>query len=120
MVDSVDSGFDFDRWRALADRDPEAFEAAREAAIAELMRQIPEERQRRLQGLQWRIDTVRSMAPNPTAAFLSLSEMMWDSFYRQQRMLKQLLGETQQRDTGTAIGTDPSQSPKVIPFRQIN
>ena len=117
MVDSADGGFDFDQWRALAEHDPAAFEAAREAAIEKLIQQIPEDRQRRLHGLQWRIDTVRSMAPNPTAAFLTLSEMMWDSFYRQQMMLKRLLGEEQQ---GSRPEPRPSQSSNVVPFRQFN
>ena len=115
MVDSADSGFDFDQWRDLAESDPAAFEAARAAAIEELIQQIPEDRQRRLQGLQWRIDTVRSLAPNPTAAFLSLSEMMWDSFYRQQAVLKQLLGEV--RPEGRSGGPE---DPKIVPFRKLN
>ena len=117
MVDSADGGFDFDQWRALAEHDPAAFEAAREAAIEKLIQQIPEDRQRRLHGLQWRIDTVRSMAPNPTAAFLTLSEMMWDSFYRQQMMLKRLLGEEQR---GSHAESRPSQSSNVVPFRRFN
>ncbi len=117
MVNSVDGGFDFDRWRALAERDPVAFEAAREAAIEELIQQIPKDRQHRLLGLQWRIDTVRSMAPNPTAAFLNLSEMMWDSFFRQRAALKQLLGEVQQ-ERDAKVG--PARSAKIVPFRQIN
>ncbi len=118
MAESTNEGFDFDRWRALAESDPDAFEAAREAAIREFIQQIPEDRRQRLLGLQWRIDTVRSRASNPTAAFLNLSEMMWDSFYRQRAMLQRLLGEAGEgSDPGAGILKDSS---NIVPFRQIN
>ena len=117
MVTSVENGFDFDEWRSLAESDPAAFEAARKDAISTLIQQIPEERQQRMTGLQWRIDNVRAMAPNPTASFLSLSDMMWESFYRQQAMLKSLLDSVEQKEACPEVQRKIAD---VVPFRQVN
>ncbi len=117
MVISLENGFDFDEWSSLAKSDPAAFEAARDDAIRVLIQQIPEERQQRLTGLQWRIDNVRAMAPNPTASFLNLSDMMWESFYRQQSMLKTLLGSVEQKET---VPATQQKMANVVPFRHIN
>ncbi len=117
MVISLENGFDFDEWRMLAERDPAAFEAAREEAIRALIQQIPEERQQRMTGLQWRIDSVRTMAPNPTASFLTLSEMMWESFYRQQAMLKSLLNSVEEKETYPKV---QQKIADVVPFRQVH
>ncbi len=117
MDTSLENGFDFDEWRRLADSDPAAFEAARDDAIRALIQQIPEERQKRMAGLQWRIDSVRAMAPNPTASFLSLSDMMWESFYRQQAMLKSLLEFDEQKKSQPEMQRKIAD---VVPFRQAN
>jgi len=117
MVTSLENGFDFDEWSSLAGSDPAAFEAARDEVIKAFIRQIPEERQQRMTGLQWRIDNVRAMAPNPTASFLSLSDMMWESFYRQQAMLKSLLSSVEQKEISPPMRRKIAD---VVPFRQAN
>lgn len=71
--------FDFDEWSRLAKTDPAAFEARRLAIIEEYLRQFPPLDQRRLRGLQFRIDMERRRARTPMAACLRLSSMMWDS-----------------------------------------
>ncbi len=73
------SRINFDEMRALAVRDPEAFEARRKAVIEEAIARAPERRRERLRGLQWRIEQVRSLAANPMDACISLSGMMWDA-----------------------------------------
>jgi len=60
-------GFDFDRWARLARSDPERFEAQRRAAIDSLIDEAPEECQRRLSGLQFRIDMERRRSGTPFA-----------------------------------------------------
>lgn len=40
---------------------------------------VPEERQPRLRGLQWRIDQIRRTARTPLASCIRISRMMWDS-----------------------------------------
>jgi len=71
--------FDFDEWARLARTDRHAFEARRLALIEAFIRQFPGPDQRRLRGLQFRIDMERRRARTPMAACLRLSAMMWDS-----------------------------------------
>ena len=49
-------GFDFEHWAALARTDPQGFEAERAAVVEAAIRRAPRDRQRRLRGLQRRID----------------------------------------------------------------
>ncbi len=69
----------FDAWTALADSDPQAFEAKRAEIIQEFINSVPPERQQRLRQLQWRIDNVRRRATTPLGACIQISTMMWDS-----------------------------------------
>ena len=71
---------DFEQWIRLATQDPEGFEAMRLDMIEELIGAASLRCQQRLRGLQWRIDRVRELAPNPLAACLTLSGMMWETF----------------------------------------
>lgn len=71
--------FDFDEWASLAKTNPHAFEARRQALIDNFLRQFPDPEQRRLRGLQFRIDMERRRARTPMAACIRLSSMMWDS-----------------------------------------
>lgn len=70
---------DFDDWLQLARTDPQAFERRRKAVIDAFIDAAPAERRQRLRRLQWRIDAERSRASNPTAAWVKLSNMMWES-----------------------------------------
>lgn len=69
----------FDEWSDLANRDPDSFEDRRRAMLNHFFDQIPEERQQRLRGLQFRIDMERRKAKTPLAACIRISNMMWDS-----------------------------------------
>lgn len=71
--------FDFEYWQRLAAEDPTGFETARKLAVTAMIESAPEPQKRRMQGLQWRIDKIRERAPNPMAACLRLSAMMWNS-----------------------------------------
>ncbi|MGD8804165.1 MAG: DUF3135 domain-containing protein, partial [Gammaproteobacteria bacterium] len=71
---------DFDTAMELARSDPEAFERYRRNVIEALIARAPERNRQHLRRLQWRIDQERQRASNPTAAFLKLYRMMWDSF----------------------------------------
>ncbi len=73
--------FDFEDWASLAQSDPEAFEAKRQAAIAKLIESAPEELRQRLRGFQWRIDMERQRSANPLQACIRISNMMWDLIY---------------------------------------
>jgi len=83
---------DFDEWRILAISDPEGFEARRRKVLQAAIERAPEKCQRRLQGLQWRIDIVRRHSASPMAACISLSDMMWESFAGNQGLVEILHG----------------------------
>ena len=117
MSDSPQQNFDFDAWSALARSDPDAFEAAREEAVRKLISGMPAASRQRLTGLQWRIDMERARAANPTASFLKLSDMMWDSFYRQRAHLRTLF-EPHSGDGSNALADTECAS--VIPLRRVN
>jgi CHAD domain-containing protein len=71
--------FDFDEWKTLASVDPEAFERRRREVIEHYLDNLPPAKQRRLRGLQFRIDMERRRARTPMGACLKISSMMWDS-----------------------------------------
>jgi hypothetical protein len=71
--------FDFDEWQELAIRDPEGFERRRQAVIENYLSSLPISKQRRLRGLQFRIDMERRRARSAMGACIKLSSMMWDA-----------------------------------------
>lgn len=87
--------FDFNDWSALAQRDLPAFEQRRAHVIEEAILRAPEHRRDRLRRLQWRIDQTRRLAPNPLAACMELSRMMWDSVLGDGGFLQTLQGQPQ-------------------------
>ena len=74
-----DCHFEFDEWADLARRDAQAFEERRVRCIESFIRQAPLEHQRRLRGLQFRIDLERVRARTPLGACVRLSTLMWSS-----------------------------------------
>lgn len=64
----------------LAHDDPVAFETLRREMIDEMIGRAPEPIQRRLNGLQFRIDQVRQLAHTPLGAAIRISELMWKNF----------------------------------------
>lgn len=76
----VETDFDFDDWMALHARDPEAFEARRQAWVDQVIDSAPVEYQRRLRGLMFQVDMERRRSSNPMDACLRISSLMWDKF----------------------------------------
>jgi hypothetical protein len=70
--------FNFDQWCELARQDPDEFERHRLLAIEQTIERTIDTA-RLLRGLQWRIDTTRSLARTPLKACIDISGMMWDS-----------------------------------------
>ncbi len=98
---------DFDTLMALAKDDPQSLEQLRDTLTQQLIDAAPAALQPRLRGLQFQIDAKRQLAANPTAACLSISRMMHESFSR----------------LHVALNTPPSQKSedsarkaRVIPF----
>ena len=71
--------FNFEEWLELAQRDPEGFEQRRRAVIESYLNNLPLDKQRRLRGLQFRIDMERQRAHTAMGACIKLSSMMWDA-----------------------------------------
>lgn len=82
--------FDFDAWKALAAHDPEAFERQRREVLDQAIAAAPERLQKRLTGLQWRIDTERRLARNPLSSCIGIYEKMWSQVYDEGGLLDQL------------------------------
>lgn len=82
---------EFDVLVKMAQDDPEKLEQLRQDACEQLIQSAPEEYQRRLRGLQFKIDMERRKAKTPMAACIKISEMMHDSFEK----LRDSLNEAQ-------------------------
>jgi len=68
----------FTYWSNLAKTDPERFEQERKDAIEAVITSAPEHLQKRLRGIQWRVDIERSRASNPLSSAIRLNKMMMD------------------------------------------
>lgn len=113
--------FNFDEWSLLARRDPAAFEARRAALIEDVLSRFPTPGQRRLRGLQFRIDMERRRARTPMAACLRLSSLMWDSLLGAHGLRNAL--DTLLHDVSAAGKTNRSAShaqptAHILPFRK--
>ena len=113
--------FDFDEWSALAKSDPAAFEQKRLALIEEFLRELPPYDQKRLRGLQFRIDMERRRARTPMAACLKLSAMMWDSLLGSRGLknaLDSLLSSVSSAPPQPAPAPPLVHTAAVLPFRK--
>lgn len=111
--------FDFDEWSQLAKTDPAAFERRRLALIEAYLHGFPPQPQRRLRGVQFRIDMERRRARTPLAACLRLSAMMWESLLGNRGLkatLDTLLGYT--APPSASARRRPSSCATVLPFRR--
>lgn len=71
----------FEELVELAANDMPAFEAYQRAVIEDFILGLPEEKQERARGLQWRIDQELAKYRDPTARMNRMVEMMWSSFF---------------------------------------
>ncbi len=103
-------------WAQLAQENPDAFEAMRIKLVDNFIKNSPESVQRRLKGMQWKIEHVRSKANSPAEALAAISEMMWES--------AQQLSEKQQDLLDLCTGKksrviSARNSAKILNFRQV-
>ncbi len=80
----------FDQLKKLNDLDPNAFEALREKLVNDCIETASAERQHRLQGLQFHINSRRKLANNPMESCISLSRMMHETFWDMHNSLEGL------------------------------
>lgn len=74
--------FDFEAWRRLAERDPQAFFKERERTISAFISAANPRSTASLTQLQAQIDTVRTTSGTPTLALRGLAIMMTDTLNR--------------------------------------
>ena len=111
--------FDFDEWAALARSNPTEFEARRQALLDDYLRQFADADQRRLRGLQFRIDMERRRARTPLAGCIRLSSMMWDSVVGPNGLrnaLNRFLAFHPDRPTPAARSLTSAYTARIIPF----
>lgn len=72
---------DFDELVELANKDPQALEAFRQASCQAFIDSTPSKHHQRLQTLQFRLEREIRTAKTPLAGLLKLSNMMHDSFH---------------------------------------
>ena len=105
----------------LARDDPPAFESLRNELIAELIDSAPEECQRRLRGLQFRLDCIRRLTHTPLAALIKMQALMWESFLEMEQELQRLVqcfdGDAVSCQAAQQLKTDSSPLGQVIDLR---
>lgn len=107
--------FDFEYWRDLASKDPEAFEQKRLETIETFLADVPsDEMKRRLRGLQWRVEMERKRSYNAMDSAIRIYDMMWDSVARNYEELQKLAAMLDP-SLGLPVPEQPV-SAKVLPF----
>ena len=104
------SEIDFEHWSTLASSDPQKFEELRKDKISNLINGTSGQRQKRLLGLQWQIDSVRKQHKDSSvAACLAISELMWETFHQLAEVLQS------QAESGLAAPI-PTMQENIITF----
>lgn len=106
---------DFDAWADLARADPDSFERKREDLLEEFFKQIPQKRQQRLRGLQFRIDMERRKARSAMGACIKITAMMWDSVEGKNGLLDSIRKLTHGVQSDDRI---PEFQADILPFRR--
>ena len=115
MDNETETAFDFDYWSRLWKRDPQACEAERARMMERFVALAPEDKRQRLSAIQWRVDMARKQAKNPTAAYLHIQQMMWESLLGKNGLLNALEAlqgtrapESQARSQASVVSIDRS------------
>lgn len=109
--------FNFDMWSELSKTDPEAFEELRKKTVAKFIDSIDTDRQDRLRCLQWKVDRVREQQKTPIAACVAISDMMWDSLERLNKIYYDYEGMTALKSGKRVLM--PLPNAEVIPFQPV-
>ncbi len=78
-------------WAQLARQDPQAFETMRTELLNEFIQNSPANQQRKLQGMQWKIELVRQRTNSPAEALAEITGMMWQSAQQLEKKQQDLL-----------------------------
>ncbi|MFV1983996.1 MAG: DUF3135 domain-containing protein [Thiohalomonadales bacterium] len=114
QVKDFDLEFDFDMLVMLAENDPDDFEDFRQELINDYIKSLPQERQHRMECLQWRIDGTRNQSKNALSACMAITEMMWQSF----EQLNTLFMEMKNPECRVKVSA-VLQSADILPFKPV-
>ncbi len=108
------SPFNFDAWKRLAEKDPQAFEEMRKKVVKAEIAKAPKSMQHRLTGMQWRVDMERKRCSNPTQSMIYVYKKMWNSVYGENGLLSALHGNTADQQMGS--GCKNLTAASILPF----
>ncbi len=101
-------------WAQLAQQDPAAFETMRTELLNEFIQNSPSSIQKKLEGIQWKIEHVRRRADSPAEALAEITGMMWQSTQLLEKKQQDLLDLY----TGKALTASPPQeSAQILHFQ---
>ncbi|MEW6313461.1 MAG: DUF3135 domain-containing protein [Pseudomonadota bacterium] len=103
--------FNFDSLSKLAREDSEAFERKAQALVEQLITSAPPARQKRLRGLQFRINMERQRSTSPLGACVRINAMMWESVGELRTALHDLANYAKK-----PLPEKPQVAAKVLPF----
>ena len=116
----------FDEMVKMAEEAPEALEQLRNEMCQSVIDSAPPDSQRKLRGLQFKIDMERRRAKTPMASCIRLSQMMHESFSELRDALNDMQGTPAQtlrnlaKDASigstTEVSTDSSSAAEIIDF----
>jgi len=107
---SKESAAAFDKLSKLFQDDPEAFEEYRKGVIEEFINKLPEDRQQRARGLQFRIDNEMRKIHDPLARAARMNSMMIESLMELEGLFKVVLGDKEL--------PEPTEKADVLPFER--
>lgn len=111
--------FDFDYWKELHESDPAEFENQRDALLKAEIAKAPEHLQRRLHGIQFELDTKRSLSDSPLESCMQMSSQMWNSFDLMRTHLNALARPEALTEEEMQQLQKPTESAKVLSFKSL-
>jgi len=88
----ISGEFNFDAWMDLYKTNPEEFERQRSLQVQSVIEGAPEDKQPRLNGLQFQVDMERRRSKTPMQACVRISGMMHESLCELNEALNGLQG----------------------------
>lgn len=74
--DCLTQTFDFDEWKILNEKDPQLFEAKREAWLEDFIGSAPQAYQANLRQLMSKVDNIKAQSDSPMQSCVAISKMM--------------------------------------------
>ena len=105
----------------LARDDPLAYETLRREMIERFIDSAPERIKPRLNGIQFRVESVRQLSGSALGATVKLYQLMWESFHRLnhnwQDLVNSKAGEVNPHDSTLGTRYQRIESASVLEFR---